>query len=92
MRHIEIIENNNDNKTKFIIYLLRNKIDNKVYIGQTIQVLKERLRKHTYINTQVITKAINKYGCENFQCEILCYANSMQDLNEKEIFSFKLKL
>jgi group I intron endonuclease len=88
MKCIEIIENNmlNENNSRFIVYLLTNKINNKIYIGQTIQKLKERLRKYLYLNTQIINRAIHKYGCENFQCEVLCYANSIDDLNDKEIF------
>lgn len=57
------------------VYLLRNKINGKVYIGKSIQ-LKQRFINHkkdgrTLQNDTVISRAINKHGWENFQIEIL---------------------
>ena len=83
-----IIIDTHEIKTNFIIYLLRNKINNKFYIGQTKTTIKERLRKHikpSKNNKQIITRAIKKYGEQNFICEILFYAKSFEEMNIKEI-------
>lgn len=72
-----------------IIYKLQNKINNKIYIGQTTQTLKERLRRHVMPSnrrTMAISRAIAKHGLENFNIEVVCECLSMKDLNEKESF------
>lgn len=50
-----------------VIYVLKNKVNGKLYVGQTIN-LKNRLRNHKglYNLSTVISKAINKYGWDNF--------------------------
>jgi group I intron endonuclease len=71
------------------IYKITNTINNKVYIGQTIQTLKERFRKHkqtTKANKNMaIKKAFNKYGVENFKFECVEECDNSL-LNEKERF------
>lgn len=55
-----------------IIYALKNKINNKVYVGQTWQSLEDRWnRGHGYIGSLKLENAINKYGKENFYYEII---------------------
>lgn len=87
MNKINIIDDfPQENKTVFVIYLLRNIINNKIYIGQTTN-LKSRLNKHKNSKKdwgQIISKSINKYGYKNFQCEILYYADTLEELNIKE--------
>lgn len=81
-----------ENKTKYVIYLMKNLVNNKIYIGQS-KNFKSRLQDHQKLNknnNQLISKAINKYGCENFQCEIIFYAISLNELNEKECCYIKL--
>ena len=55
------------------IYIIRNTINNKVYIGQTIHSVKLRFSKHLTSARKggdyVIGKAIRKYGEENFVFE-----------------------
>ena len=70
------------------IYEFKNKINNKIYVGQTID-LKQRLRSHKYnlINhkkTNPFYSALGKYGWENFEISIL---EECEDylLNEREI-------
>ena len=54
------------------IYLLRNKINNKIYIGKTILEFSERIQDHIKPSRkQVISRAIQKYGWKNFEIEIL---------------------
>lgn len=74
-----------------IIYKITNKINNKIYIGQTIQNLKDRWYRHCG-NTgssaelgMVIKKAIHKYGKDNFIIEELERCNQSL-LNEREIY------
>ena len=71
------------------IYKITNQINQKCYIGQTIQSVQTRWTKHiNSIGTEkeyAIHKAIKKYGINNFIFEIIeqCDANL---LNEKEIY------
>jgi group I intron endonuclease len=61
-----------------IIYKATNKINGKVYIGQTTRSLEERIKGHLFDATRnsifYFHKAIRKYGIENFEWEILCDA------------------
>jgi hypothetical protein len=59
-----------------IIYLIQNTSTGKCYVGQTVQSLAARMAQHRSLsnrkpNTQLITKAIAKYGWENFNVEVL---------------------
>lgn len=72
-----------------IIYLITNQINGKIYIGQTIQNIKKRFETHAAPGknrTTVISKAIKKYGKDNFSIEIIDDALSKEELNKKEIF------
>lgn len=72
-----------------IIYLIRNKVNGKVYVGQTIQGFKGRYRTELYKAThnEHLKKSIKKYGMENF--EIIerfdvAYSKDELDLLEKK--------
>lgn len=52
------------------IYKIQNKLNGKVYIGQTIN-FKKRIREHINDSKTVISKAINKYGKDNFSFDII---------------------
>lgn len=84
---------------KFIIYKATNIVNNKIYIGKTIQPLKNRINGHIRTAQQgskiYFHKAIRKYGKNNFKWDIL-YNNctSEEELNELEKFiisEYKLK-
>jgi group I intron endonuclease len=66
------------------IYLITNLINGKQYVGQTVQTIKARFRKHfsdaKYKNTY-ISRAINKYGRENFKIEQIDIAYNQIELN-----------
>ena len=71
------------------IYIIKNKINRKVYVGQTIQGVTERISQHFKLlksnKNQAISKAIKKYGKEEFYFEILEEGiSSRKKLNEKE--------
>ena len=76
------------------IYIIKNLINNKVYIGQTIQKLSKRFNGHCcYSKTDksinmYIKRAIHKYGRENFSIELLEECN-IEDLNQREQYWIK---
>lgn len=71
-----------------IIYKIQNKINGKIYIGQTIGTLEHRMSQHKANNkkTSVIGNAIQKYGWDNFDVEVIDEAETIEELNQKEIY------
>lgn len=74
------------------IYKWTNLINNKVYIGQSVNIIARKaehikLAKNENYTTN-IAKAIRKYGIENFDFEILEEC-SLQNLNERERYYIK---
>ena len=72
-----------------IIYKITNNINNKIYIGQTTRTLEERIAEHKRKRNPLISKAIKKYGIENFSIEIIDKASTINKLNEKEFYYIK---
>lgn len=74
------------------IYIIKNYINDKVYIGQTTMTVRERFITHMKpsickrTSTRKLYNAINKYGRENFYYEILEENVPLEKLDEKEIF------
>lgn len=71
------------------IYKITNKVNNKVYIGQSVRPIKKRFNRHINdaINNKLDThfaRAIRKYGKDNFICEVIDIANNQKDLTLKE--------
>lgn len=65
-----------DDMDKYCIYIHRNKINNKSYIGQTKQIPEKRwLNGKGYKEGTRIRNAIEKYGWNNF--ESLIFANNL---------------
>ena len=72
------------------IYLAKNLINGKVYVGQTIQVLAKRRKFHFGVKSNTIfSKAISKYGKENFVFEVIETLTSKEELNEREKYWIK---
>ena len=71
-----------------IIYKIENKLNGKVYIGQTIGTLQHRIGQHksNAKRSSVISAAIRKYGWENFEAKIIDEAKSVEELNQKEVY------
>lgn len=74
-----------------IIYKITNKINNKVYIGQTIRTLEDRWKRHQNdaLNNILDThfaRAIRYYKPENFIIEIIDTANNQEELTKKEYY------
>jgi len=53
-----------------IIYIIKNKLNGKCYIGQTHRY-KKRMWEHINSKKLTISKAIRKYGKENFEFKII---------------------
>lgn len=77
-----------------LIYKITNKINGKIYIGQTTRTLKERwsdyIKEYKYIkedskNLRLIIKAFRKYGIDNFEITVLEDSiETLEELNNKE--------
>ena len=77
------------------IYKITNLVNNKIYIGQTINSIDKRFKQHlsqvNYANIcSALYSAFTKYGKENFIIEsIVSGEYSREELNELEIFYIK---
>ena len=75
------------------IYKIKNKIDNKIYIGQTTQDLERRWRNHrkNSSNCRYLKSAFKKYGVENFEFKLVCitFDNQLDDMEIKYIEQYK---
>ena len=69
-----------------IIYTFKNKVNDKVYVGQTCRTFKERMGEHLRHKNTTLGKALAKYGIDNFEYKIIDEAETIEELNEKEIF------
>lgn len=71
------------------IYKIVNSVNNKVYIGQTIRPVEQRFKRHItdaingVIDTH-LSRAIRKYGKDNFNFEIIDTAATQEELTLKE--------
>lgn len=76
------------------VYKITNKINNKIYIGITNQGSGARYRHHWYESRigepAPIHRAMAKYGEENFTLEIIDFADTYEELKEKEKYYIKL--
>jgi len=71
-----------------IVYLVKNVIDGKVYVGQTRKSAHERWRQHVRCKKADCPKlhnAIGKYGPEKFTVEEFCYCFDKESLDKSEI-------
>jgi group I intron endonuclease len=74
------------------IYIIRNTINSKVYIGQTRTSVKQRWQehlRHAKYGDQIINKAMKKYGVSNFYIETLEICD-IEVLDEREIYYIDL--
>lgn len=73
------------------IYKITNNVNGKVYIGQTIQTIKERFYQHCStkcsdsVLNMAIHRAIKKYGKSNFTIEVIEEVDK-DSLNDREKF------
>lgn len=72
------------------IYKITNKINNKIYIGQSQNIF-SRWAEHRYeakTNMKPLYKAMRKYGIENFIFEIIEECE-IEKLNDREVYWIK---
>lgn len=64
------------------IYVIRNSVNNKVYVGQTWRSMKRRFQVHlqssTYSHCIKLRRAIKKYGLDKFSIELLTFCHSQE--------------
>lgn len=75
-----------------IIYKATNILNNKCYIGQTINSFRQRIYCHKHNSKKpklYFHRAIRKYGFDNFTWEILCECDSKEELDEMEFHYIK---
>lgn len=74
-------------ENNYCIYIHKNKINNKVYVGQTCQNPEKRWRYgHGYKNCPRFFSAIKKYGWNNFEHFIIETGLTKEEADQKEIF------
>lgn len=75
------------------VYKITNKITGKIYIGITNQGSGARYRHHWYESRigepSPIHRSMAKYGEDNFTLEIIDFAETYEELKEKEKFWIK---
>lgn len=76
-----------------VIYCIKNRLNNKEYIGLTKRSLDTRWKQHIYESNKSdswewntpLGNAIKKYGKDNFEIFVLEYCNSIEELKTREI-------
>lgn len=73
-----------------IVYLIRNTVNNKVYIGRTVQTIEQRWYQHVNDtikgpHTRCLLNAIRKYGVDSFTIRALTPIISYEETAELEI-------
>ena len=78
-----------------IIYLIKNLVNGKCYVGQTIQPVDTRWGQHVSQSLRgsklILHCAIRKYGVESFERCILARAHTIDELNCLEEFHIKVQ-
>ena len=75
------------------IYIIKNKINDKVYIGKTSKDIEIRFKQHkedSYrFKERKLYKAMNEYGFSNFYIELLDKTENNKEASNLEIFYIK---
>jgi len=68
-------------------YIITNKQNGKSYVGITTRKIARRWYEHCYVGNscgQLLNKAINKYGIDAFEIQVVASAKTISDLKELE--------
>ena len=68
-----------------IIYKITNLFNGKIYVGQTIKTLAERIAQHK-CGDLYIDRAIKTYGIKFFKAEVIEKCANLEELNKREKF------
>lgn len=73
----------------FKVYKITNKINEKIYIGQTSQSLRQRYNAHKSKTNRGsnlrLHRAMRKYGFDNFEIKLLSEFETKEDVDREEI-------
>lgn len=74
--------------TSMMIYLAINKLNSKIYVGQTVRQFEERKAQHLRDAKKgsdcPFHKALREYGEENFEWRLVYKADTLEELNRIE--------
>jgi len=77
-------------KIEYKIYIIRNIINNKIYIGKTSYTIEKRFNKHKLNAQNKINRrlydSMNHHGYDNFKIEEICTCDNNIDANSIEIY------
>ena len=76
--------NTNINDESMIIYMFKNKINGKKYVGQTRRTFAVRTQQHLSRRDTYFDRTLAKHGLDNFSYEIIDRGDTLEELNEKE--------
>jgi group I intron endonuclease len=68
-----------------IVYVVENRINKKIYVGQTVLPFKRRFSHHVCMKNSLLGKAINKYGIGNFVISLNEVPEWMMDNLERNL-------
>jgi len=76
------------------IYVFRNKLNGKVYVGKSNDLYRRHREHIYYLNNNkdtctILNRAWQKYGADNFEYEVVCHCDE-SELNEKEKYYVEL--
>ena len=71
---------------KGFIYVAMCTVNRKMYVGQTIRDLRQRIVAHFTCTSGVFPKALRKHGLASFEFIIIDDARTKNELNRKEVF------
>lgn len=71
------------------IYKIQNKINNKIYIGQTVKTIESRFKGHVWgaisnRSNTALARAFRKHGIQLFEISLIDFCDNKDKLNEKE--------
>jgi len=73
-----------------LVYIYRNLLNNKVYVGKTVHSLRRRhsehLRTMRYGDKNYFHNALRKHGEKNFERCVISYASSPEELDRMESY------
>jgi group I intron endonuclease len=70
-----------------VVYKITNTANGKVYIGQTLRKLENRIQQYRKgQGNPYLNRAFEKYGFDRFTFEVIYDTDNILDLNEKEVY------
>lgn len=75
--------------TSYKVYKITNRLNGKIYIGQTKQSLEKRFMQHLHTNSP-LGQAMRQCGTDNFTIEVIEECENQEQLNEREKFWIKV--